>query len=420
MKASRKPLSLNRRTKTIQGKRLNHVLNERTKTARSNNRKESIQNRSYHEGLRLNTSQAKRQGFDCTNNRIFNNSSTHYYSYSDKESKKRSINYMNYSKIDHDIITNKPVETPYSNFRDKLLKFEPQKFQDTRKPRVLNRKPRPVNIMKNINYVANLSKLNSLKKESERKNSSMTFTKKNADLKNDGKYVFFKRKSTNVSRRFNELNYSSQKGRKKYNGSSSRTESYVRSNASQSACSVRSYKSSSAVKRLKRNLTVDSTLKNGKNNNIIVEKDNTETIDQIFQSLELKIAENFKGDEHDKAIKRLELLKKYITKSNADVIEILKKRLMSQLLINKKDSNPFLKTSSDSKACYFLNILGSEGTNTTRPPKRNTKRLQQNLRMFEPPRPCFTLPTRRCRNVCNRTLNNLPSPNSKSCSSPVP
>ncbi|CAI2366614.1 unnamed protein product [Moneuplotes crassus] len=343
---------MSRRNTSIQGKRLRHVLRENTQTARNNKRNLIDSHRNYYD--EFSSAQRQRGKYDYTSNRIFNNSITlKNYDSDEKDSKKKSINYMNYSKIDHDIITNKPVDTTYSSFRERLLKYEPQKYEDTTKPRFYKRKPCPVNILKNINYVSNLSKLNSLKKEIKIRNStSMSNTRKNDDLRAGGKYLFFKRKNSHLSRRFNEVNSSHQKLKDKLNQSrksNSRAQSDMKCLDSYSMNSAKKSNTSSVLKRLKRNATAESTVKKNKyesipqndtkvNNNH--QNMNPEEIEQLFHHLKQKLSDNHQGDDLDKLIKRLELLKKFILQSNSTILETLKSNPPSNFTPSKSPKDP--------------------------------------------------------------------------------
>jgi len=123
------------------------------------------------------------------------------------------------------------LSSAFTNFRDKLLKYEPEEFVHEEKLKFLNRSPPFQNkdqkyITKNISNVKNLSQLNKLRAMSDgrmsvNKNSKITNpsyflpgsgtvfnnTRKDMGLGvTNPNYVFFTRKSK--SRRFNEQKYS--------------------------------------------------------------------------------------------------------------------------------------------------------------------------------------------------------------------
>ena len=62
---------------------------------------------------------------------------------SNKGAIKKSINYMNYSKQDYDLITNNRLSSAYTSFRDNLMKYEKGEtdFDPDCKARFLNRSP---------------------------------------------------------------------------------------------------------------------------------------------------------------------------------------------------------------------------------------------------------------------------------------
>ena len=62
---------------------------------------------------------------------------------STKGSIKKSINYINYTKHDHNVITNQRLSSAYTSFRDNLMKYEnwENDFNPDSKTKFLNRSP---------------------------------------------------------------------------------------------------------------------------------------------------------------------------------------------------------------------------------------------------------------------------------------
>lgn len=129
---------------------------------------------------------------------------------SNKESIKKSINYINYTTHNHDVITNRSLPSAYTSFRGNLMKYESDfsQFDPDKNKKFLNRSPPHRNRNKkhinlNIRNIKNMSYLNKLKSLDEPVNDSIgnigdtsnkrvqsTLNRQN----NKGNFVFFKRK----------------------------------------------------------------------------------------------------------------------------------------------------------------------------------------------------------------------------------
>jgi len=89
---------------------------------------------------------------------------------SNKNSIKKNLNFMNYTKHDHDVITNQRLSSAYSSFRGDMFNYSNSK-QDrnyTTKRRFLNRSPPGSNtnkkfIRRNIHNIKHLTDMNNLK-----------------------------------------------------------------------------------------------------------------------------------------------------------------------------------------------------------------------------------------------------------------
>ena len=86
-----------------------------------------------------------------TNIEIFN---------SNKNTLKKNLNYINYTKHDHDVITNQALSSAYSSFRSDMFKYKREKPDSKRlsKTRFLDRSPPGSNtpkkhILKNIRHI---------------------------------------------------------------------------------------------------------------------------------------------------------------------------------------------------------------------------------------------------------------------------
>lgn len=89
---------------------------------------------------------------------------------STKNSLKKNLNYINYTKHDHDVITNQRLSSAYTSFRTDLYDYrsekpDPRKFS---KRLFLNRSPPGSNtdkkhIKRNIRHIRNLSDLNKIR-----------------------------------------------------------------------------------------------------------------------------------------------------------------------------------------------------------------------------------------------------------------
>jgi hypothetical protein len=119
----------------------------------------------------------------------------------------KRLNYINYSKYDHDIITNSELPSAYSSYREKIMKYKKDSYSPSMNGQLYNRM-RPFHskdrtfILKNIYNVKNLSSLNHLKGLAKTALSHTNgFEKDGYGTKNN--YVFFKRGKRN-NRRFNE------------------------------------------------------------------------------------------------------------------------------------------------------------------------------------------------------------------------
>lgn len=135
------------------------------------------------------------------------------YNNEDNEATKKGLNYINYSKIEHDIITNSRLPSAYSGFREKLVKYEPINYdRDTTKGFINRSLPfqnkNKQHIRKNIKQIQNISNLNRLKSMSQEPRMRARFShiseRKNWSYgRKDKNCVFFTR-SKKISRRFNE------------------------------------------------------------------------------------------------------------------------------------------------------------------------------------------------------------------------
>jgi hypothetical protein len=139
---------------------------------------------------------------------------------STKNSLRKNLNYINYTKHDHDVITNGQLSSAYSSFRNDLFNYQAEKPdpKNFSKRRFLNRSPPgsvtdKKHIKKNIRHIRNLSDLHKIK-ILERNNKDLNHKNPNAHVaahqpsphkRNNSNFVFFKRKNDNCkSRRFNE------------------------------------------------------------------------------------------------------------------------------------------------------------------------------------------------------------------------
>ncbi|CAI2369504.1 unnamed protein product [Moneuplotes crassus] len=128
---------------------------------------------------------------------------------SNKSSMKKNLNYINYSKGEHDIITNKRLSSAYSSFRSDLHKYEIDKPEFGKSYKKLrNRSPPGMNlpkkhIMKNIRHIKNLSNLTKLKKLSHDEEIAPNGFRVHS--KDKSNFVIFKRRSKVGTRRFNEF-----------------------------------------------------------------------------------------------------------------------------------------------------------------------------------------------------------------------
>jgi len=143
---------------------------------------------------------------------------------SNKGSIKKSINYINYSKLNHDVITNKALSSAHESYRKCILKYEqdqiPMMFRT--KGKFLNRsipfshhdRRHIIANIRNVKNVSDLNKLKTLQNTIGNKNDSSIEVGRNYNTfrhggaKGGSNYIFFKRKTkSNASRPFNENDY---------------------------------------------------------------------------------------------------------------------------------------------------------------------------------------------------------------------
>jgi hypothetical protein len=137
-----------------------------------------------------------------------------------KNSLKKPLNYINYTKHDHDVITNQRYSSAYTSYRTDLYNYSALK-QDgnfVSKWRFLNRSPPGTNTNKkfinrnihNIKKLCDFNKLRSLQAGTNTPNRNASFDLKKRNLgigghqRSNTNFVFFKRKSQ-ANRPFNEI-----------------------------------------------------------------------------------------------------------------------------------------------------------------------------------------------------------------------
>lgn len=137
---------------------------------------------------------------------------------STKNSLKKNLNYINYTKHDHDVITNQRLSSAYTSFRSDLYKYKSDKpdLKEFSKRLFLNRSPPGSStdkrhIKRNIRHIKNLSDLNKIRAidsanyDFSYKSIGKNLAANGTHNRNKSSFVFFKRKADHgKSRRFNE------------------------------------------------------------------------------------------------------------------------------------------------------------------------------------------------------------------------
>lgn len=139
---------------------------------------------------------------------------------------KKQLNFLNYTKHDHDVITNQRLSSAYTTYRNGLHNYEWDKPDPKNMPkgRFLNRSPPGTNtnkkfIRRNISQIKNLSNFNKLRnlddfEEYSPHRKTPGYTREVSSFlsrpnkRNNSSYILFKRKNKSQTRRFNEGNMS--------------------------------------------------------------------------------------------------------------------------------------------------------------------------------------------------------------------
>jgi len=301
---------------------------------------------------------------------------------------RKGLNYINYSKYDRDIINNKKLPSVYSSFRNKIIKYEKSTTSPAKNTKYQNRvvpfhTRDTKHIVKNIQNVRNLSNLNNLKclkgslePSTDRcKSKERRVYSKPQNYSQDSNRVYFKRKR-NLNRRFNESKYSTSSVKRPQTHQSKvsvsqhdlvdklrthhRLENSIDSNISQDRNNAPTNKISNFrlknvninemfPKRGNRHISRErnndyftlADAKNQQNRSAEIRrenhpsKDNSE-LEAIFDKLKQKVCHKFTSQENQaKALNRLELLKKYMSDSNEELVNRIKQKMTQELINNK-------------------------------------------------------------------------------------